>query len=71
MSRIFTVVVLALLSVCICEGANLTDIKWKHDINNLKKLEDALKSKFYYLNNLVIRIILTNKIFLIFKYKSR
>lgn len=63
MSRIFTVVVLALLSVCICESVNLTAITWEHDVNNHKKLEETFKSKFYYLNNLVIAITLMNKIF--------
>lgn len=50
MSRIYTIVILALLSVAICESANLTAITWKHDINKASLLEETLKSKFLYLN---------------------
>lgn len=50
-SRLFIVAVLALLGVGICEGANLTAITWRHDINTQALLEDALKSKFSNLNN--------------------
>lgn len=51
MSSTFTVAILALLSIGICESANLAEITWKHDIKTKALLEEAYKSKFAYLNN--------------------
>jgi len=43
MSRLFTVAILALLSVGICESANLAEITWKHGVNTKTLLADAYK----------------------------
>lgn len=56
MSWIFSVAIVTLLSVSICECANLTAITWQHDVNTHTSLEKALKSKvefFFSMNHLI------------------
>lgn len=50
MSWILSIAIVVLLSVGICESANLTAITWKHDVNTHNLLEEAFKSNFSHLN---------------------
>lgn len=51
MSWIFSVGIVLLIGLSVCESANLTAITWKHKINSHKSLKGALKSKIAYLQH--------------------
>lgn len=46
MSWIYSIAIVVLIGVGICESANLTAITWQHGVNTRASLDSALKSKW-------------------------